>query len=82
LEALVAKLIATLLFILASGSAFATTSSGKIIAAANDSAASFLIDGKIDAQLARAFEVLNMSGLNTNEEKAVAILEANRSENK
>jgi hypothetical protein len=74
------KLVAVLFFVLNSANAFAVDHTADVLTAANDSAAAFLIDGKIDAKLARAFDMLGASNA-TNEEKALSILEANRSEN-
>ncbi len=77
-----AKLVAALFFVLTSGSAFANTNGTHAIESAKESAAAFLINGKINTQLARAFSALNANGMleSSNEEKAVAILEANRAD--
>lgn len=77
------KLIVALVLSSFALQAQAKTNDANTIAAAYDSAANFLVNGKIDSKLARAFSVLNDSGMadESNEDKAIAILEVDRSAN-
>ena len=75
------KLAMTLALAFVCSTASANQADTATLAAAYDSAASYLINGKTDAKLVRAFEVLSENGMadSSNEEKAFAVLEANPS---